>query len=275
MHSRGIQELFDFFWREYSAITPAAAEIHALLAARGERYVNDHVAFRTFNIDPIGVESLGATFVDLGWRESGEYFFEQKRLRARSYAPPEDGLPHVFISELLVEQFSPELGRIVRGLVEQVPAERRNSAALLTELPTWKPIAYADYRTLQSESEYAAWLAAFGVRVNHFTVLVNALETFGSLKEFNAWLKECGYSMNTSGGEVKGSPDVLLEQSSIMANRIPWEFAGGERHVIPTCYHEFARRYEDPATGRLYAGFIARSADRIFESTDANTMAMA
>ncbi len=267
MNNPSIQELLDFFWRDYSAITPAAAEIYSLLAERGENYVNDHVAFRTFNLDPIGVESLGATFLGLGYRESGEYHFEAKKLRAKSYAPPGAELPHVFISELLVEQCSPALAEIARGLAAQVPQAMKDSPRLLTELPTWAPVSYADYRALQAESEYAAWLAAFGIRVNHFTVLINALRTFTSIQQFNEWLKEKGYVLNASGGEVKGSPDVLLEQSSIMANRIAWEFAGGETHVIPTCYHEFARRYQDPETGNLYEGFIARSADRIFEST--------
>jgi Domain of unknown function (DUF1338) len=269
MTSPTIHELLDFFWKEYSAITLAAAEIHALLGERGERYINDHVAFRTFDIDPIGVESLAATFLRLGYSQSGEYHFEEKKLRARSYAPPEEDLPHVFISELLTGEFSPELQAIVRGLVAQVPAGRKNTSELLTELPTWEPVSYADYVRLRSESEYAGWLAAFGIRVNHFTVLINALKTFSSIQEFNAWLVEKGYRLNMSGGEVKGSPEELLEQSSIMANRIEWEFAGGERHVIPTCYHEFARRYVDPDTGKLYAGFIAKSADKIFESTNA------
>jgi len=38
-------------------------------------------------------------------------------------------------------------------------------------------------------------------------------------------------------------------------------------HEIPSCYYEFARRYEDK-NGELYGGFIAKSADKIFESTD-------
>jgi hypothetical protein len=46
------------------------------------------------------------------------------------------------------------------------------------------------------------------------------------------------------------------------------EFANGERHVIPTCYYEFARRYPD-ADGKIYEGFVAASADKIFESTNA------
>ncbi|MBS1913757.1 MAG: DUF1338 domain-containing protein [Bacteroidetes bacterium] len=273
MSNPGVDQLLEFFWRDYSSITPAAAEICNLLAARGERYVNDHIAFRTFNLDPIGVDSLGATFTRLGYTESGEYHFEKKRLFARSFAPPAEELPHVFISELITQDFSPQLQRIVRGLVEQIPASLKNSSELFTRIPSWKPVAYADYRRLLEESEYAGWLSAFGIRANHFTVLLNALSTFNSIGEFNAWLVANGYTLNASGGEVKGTPEELLEQSSIMANRVGWEFAGGEMHVIPTCYHEFARRYEDPATGRLYQGFIAKSADRIFESTDTGVAA--
>jgi hypothetical protein len=49
------------------------------------------------------------------------------------------------------------------------------------------------------------------------------------------------------------------------------------RHHVVQCahdvwvarVHEFARRYVDPAKGALYDGFVAKSADKIFESTDA------
>lgn len=46
------------------------------------------------------------------------------------------------------------------------------------------------------------------------------------------------------------------------------EFAGGKTAKIPSCYYEFARRYPDPRTGRVYDGFVAASADKIFESTN-------
>jgi hypothetical protein len=261
-------ELLDFFWRSHSSVTPDALRIHDLLGERGEAVVNDHVAFRTFDIEPIGVESLAETFLRLGWSPSGEYTFPEKKLRARSYAHPEEGVPHVFISELITAEFSDELRRIAGSLIEQVAAERRGSESLLGELPSWAPVSYEDYRRLQEESQYAAWLAAFGIRVNHFTVLVNALTTFDSLQALNAWLIAEGFQLNDSGGLIKGTPEQLLEQSSTRSNTIEWEFAGGERHVIPSCYYEFARRYVDPSTGELYRGFIAKSADRIFESTD-------
>jgi hypothetical protein len=64
---------------------------------------------------------------------------------------------------------------------------------------------------------------------------------------------------------VKGTPDVLLEQGSTLADRVAVDFADGS-HVIPTCYYEFALRHPD-ATGKLYEGFVPASANRIFEST--------
>jgi hypothetical protein len=40
-----------------------------------------------------------------------------------------------------------------------------------------------------------------------------------------------------------------------------------EAKEIPSCYYEFALRYP-MENGELYQGFIAASADKIFESTD-------
>ena len=37
-------------------------------------------------------------------------------------------------------------------------------------------------------------------------------------------------------------------------------------HSIPCCYYEFAKRYTQ-ADGKLFRGFVAQSADKIFEST--------
>ncbi|MDP7591589.1 MAG: DUF1338 domain-containing protein, partial [Litorilituus sp.] len=37
---------------------------------------------------------------------------------------------------------------------------------------------------------------------------------------------------------------------------------------IPSCFYEFAKRYTSE-DGKLYTGFVAASADKIFESTNA------
>lgn len=144
--------------------------------------------------------------------------------------------------------------------------------------PGWKPtnflyagrpwqLDYDTYRALLEESEYAAWTAAWGYRANHFTVSINHLESLDSVADINRLLKDNGFTVNSAGGEVKGSPEQRLEQSSTMADRVPVAFSDREA-VIPSCFYEFARRYP-LADGRLYQGFVAASADKIFESTHA------
>ena len=122
------------------------------------------------------------------------------------------------------------------------------------------------YEKLLEVSEYAAWMAAFGFRPNHFTVNVNALKTFKGLEEVNQFLKGQGILLNTSGGEVKGTKEDLLKQSSTMANQITVDFSD-KAMVVPSCYYEFAQRFRGQ-DGQLYQGFVATSADKIFESTD-------
>lgn len=263
-----LDDFLAFFWQDYSSITPAAPRIQELLSQRGERVVNDHVAFRTFDLDPIRLESLAAPFLKFGYHPTGDYHFHAKKIRARSFSHPEPGRPHVFISELLTGQCSANLQKVACSLAGQVSPERAFSAELFTHLPTWAPLPFPTYLELLDESSYAGWLAAFGIRVNHFTVSINHLTTFPSIQSLNSWLEINGFRLNDFGGKVKGAPEKWLEQSSILADEIDWEFAAGERHKIPGCYYEFARRYIDPGTGKLYFGFITQSADRIFESTD-------
>ena len=105
-----------------------------------------------------------------------------------------------------------------------------------------------------------------GFCANHFTVFVNQFEQFIGLEEVNEFIKKQGFKMNTSGGEIKGSPEQLLEQSSILADTREIDFIEG-KNTVTTCYYEFAKRYATE-NGEIYQGFIAASADKIFESTD-------
>ncbi len=73
--------------------------------------------------------------------------------------------------------------------------------------------------------------------------------------------------MNSAGGEIKGDETVKLEQSSILADKAPVQFSDVTLE-IPSCFYEFAKRYPS-ADGKLYTGFVAASADKIFESTNA------
>jgi hypothetical protein len=126
--------------------------------------------------------------------------------------------------------------------------------------------SYEIYNRLREESEYAGWLYVNGFRANHFTVSINSLKKYNTIEKTNQFVKDNGFRMNASGGEIKGTPEELLQQSSTMSENIPLRFQEGI-FEIPGCYYEFAIRYPDK-DGKLYSGFIAKSADKIFESTD-------
>jgi hypothetical protein len=259
-----LAELFARLWTDYVAITPAAARIHQLLASRGERVVNDHIALRTFDRDAVAIEVIDRAFVEGGYQPADSYEFPDKKLVAYHYEHREPGWPKVFISALLVDQCSAELGRTVDELLGQLPAGATSEPWFVSSGRRW-PLDRATYQRLLAESEYAAWVAAFGFRANHFTVDVNALESFAGLEELDDFLIAEGFRLNAAGGLIKGSPAELLEQSSTMADEIEIGFTDGTA-AIPSCYYEFARRYPT-ADGTLFQGFIARSADRLFEST--------
>lgn len=267
MHSN-IDTLFANLWQDYVAITPSAKKVHELLGETvGQvELINDHVAFRTFNIDKINLEKLSQHFLALGYEEKGQYNFEKKKLKAKHFEHADTTKPKVFISELLVEAFSADVQTIIRDMVANISENAAVQNDFLYSGTHWQ-VSSDDYETLLAASEYAAWMAAWGFRANHFTVSVNHLPHFQVLADVNAQLKNAGFVLNTSGGEIKGGPEVHLAQSSTMADQIEVQFTDTKKHV-PSCFYEFAQRYTLP-DGQLYQGFVAASADKIFESTNA------
>ncbi|MCF7363265.1 MULTISPECIES: DUF1338 domain-containing protein [Vibrio] len=262
--------LFQSLWNDYiTRLCPSADKVHSLLE-EDEALINDHIALRTFNVAPLGLETLAKPFLALGYKDCGDYVFESKKLVAKHFEHPDPLQPKVFISELKVEECSPQLQEIVAKLVEQVDATKLEGDAFLYGGRLWD-ISFADYQLLAEESEYASWLAAHGYGANHFTVNVNQLKAFTEVKQVNDHLRGAGFTINESGGEVKGTPEVLLEQSSTMADKVPVVFSDGTE-TVPGGFYEFAKRYP-MANGELYTGFVAASADKIFESTDSKSLA--
>lgn len=263
-----LDDLLNALWSDYAAMTPQAARIHNLMSSRGERIVNDHIAMRTYGDSRLGLDVLAASFERHGYVARDNYEFTAKKLRARHFEHPDPSRPKVFISELKLEEFSDGLQSIVAGLLEQIGPDIAAHPDLPVAGRLWAPVRYDVYETLLAESEYAGWVAAHGLRANHFTVSLNALTGFTTLAELNVFLTENGFRLNAAAGEIKGTPDQFLEQSSTLADIVTVDFADGPRE-IPGCYCEFAKRYVLP-DGTLFQGFVAKSADRIFESTDRN-----
>ncbi|RTZ14722.1 DUF1338 domain-containing protein [Vibrio aquaticus] len=257
--------LFQSLWNDYiQRLCPSAEKVHHLLQ-EDETLINDHIALRTFNVEPLGIATLAQPFLDAGYKPCGDYEFESKKLVAKHFEHPDPKQPKVFISELKVNECSEALQAIVTKLVKQLDTHDLKGPEFLWGGRLWE-LSYADFQTLAKESEYASWLAAHGYGANHFTVSVNQLNAFDEVKEVNDHLRQSGFTINESGGEVKGSPDVLLEQSSTMADKVAVEFSEGTE-MIPGGFYEFAKRYP-MANGELYPGFVAASADKIFESTN-------
>ena len=258
-------ELLAHLWDDYVASTPQAQRIHQLLAARGERVRNDHVALRSYGVPALGIAALARPFEAAGWRPRESYRFGDKHLRARYWQHPDPQLPKVFISELIVEELAAPAQALIAALVAQVPAGLGERADLPWSGRPWR-LTQATYQQLLAHSEYAAWVAAFGFRVNHFTVDVSALTSFAGLPELNAFLQDAGFALNASGGVIKGSAAEHLEQSSTLADAVDVTFDDGVAR-LPSCYYEFALRHRLP-TGELFHGFVPASANKIFESTD-------
>jgi len=262
-----IETVLENMWQDYLVLNPEAQRVVDTLLAEGERIVNDHIALRTFNLGAVALDECAKPFLAMGYEEKETYFFDAKKLRAKHYEYAADpSVPKIFISELLVNEFSGEFQDIVRSLVARASADQVQLPTFFYSGRPWD-VSESQYETLLEESDYGAWMAAIGYRPNHFTVFVNNLEKYLDLETLNDFLKAKGFKLNASGGEIKGTPQVCLEQSSTLANRVEVEFTDGKRE-IPSCYFEFAKRYP-LASGELYQGFIAKSADKIFESTNA------
>lgn len=259
-----IEHFLDELWSDYISITPIAKTINNLLECRGEHILNDHIALRTFAHENCSKERFVKFFEQFGYKLCQEYNFVEKKLEAvhlENRANPL--LPKIFISELLYDQLPDDCITIINREIKRV--EHLEVEELFSKKDIFK-ISYKEYQRLYSHSEYAAWLCSVGFRPNHFTINVNQLKTVESILELNSLLKDNGVILNSSGGEVKGSPDVFLEQSSTMADQIEVRF-DDEVKEVPSCYYEFAYRYK-LQNGKLFQGFVANSADKIFESTN-------
>jgi len=261
-----VQTVLEHMWQDYLLLNPEAQRVVDTLLAEGESIVNDHIALRTFNVGVVALEECAKPFLAMGYEEKDEYFFDTKKLRAKHYEYTADpSKPKIFISELLVNEFSIEFQDIAKSLVATISANQVQQSNFFYSGRPWN-VSLSQYEMLLNESDYGAWMAAVGYRPNHFTVSINNLKKYSEIQTLNDFLKSKGFKLNSSGGEVKGTPHVFLEQSSTLANRVEVEFTDG-RKEIPSCYFEFAKRYPLDS-GELYQGFIAKSADKIFESTN-------
>ena len=257
-----LDQILANFWSTYIELNPSAVDVKRILSG-SDPLINDHVAFRTLNMDPFKICQIAGPFLARGYQAKGEYVFTNKKLLAHHFEHPNQIYPKLFISQLQVDLCSSFLQSTMQSLVELQPTIAIDGRFLTAG--RWWPIEKSTYDRLLAESEYAAWFYVFGFVSNHFTILVNCLTEITDLVTVNQRLKKHGFKMNTNGGEIKGSSFAGLEYSSTLAHPIPVQFSDhNEPILIPACYYEFAKRHNG------FSGFIVESADKIFESTNSS-----
>jgi hypothetical protein len=259
--------IFNRLWDDYINQNPSVAAIHSLFLKEGESVVNDHIAFRTLDYPEMNIDVLAQPFISNGYVMKGEYVFSGKHLYAKHFELEGDkNTPRIFISQLTLSECSLFVQNTLKEAFERTDLKISNPEQLIFSGSVFNPLSYETYNRLREESEYAAWFYVFGFRANHFTVSINSLKKHNDILSVNELLKKNGFILNNSGGEIKGTPSDLLQQSSTIADKVNVKFLEGQFEV-PCCYYEFAQRYPD-STGQLYNGFIEKSADKIFESTN-------
>ncbi|KAJ7953754.1 Plant/T7N9-9 protein [Quillaja saponaria] len=275
----------------YLSRNPTAKAILELVQSVDDNQISyDHIAFRTFGVNGYGIDSMASFFLDFGYTSQEELRFPAKKLKALWFSPPSNSLPRngsgvngplprIFISELLVDQMSPQTQAIIRRYTETSGSGYKHTAlaSALGNL-TWEKPLFSEFQQLASESEYAAWTLVNGHAVNHVTISTHRLKShLRNIKNINQFIEENGLRLNSEGGVLKVSPDGLLLQSSTVADSVSFQFSDGITESVPCSYIEFAERLVLPQYRNLpdtevkefhrRDGFEVGNADKIFEST--------
>jgi hypothetical protein len=275
----------------YLGRTPSAVAAVGLLASRGARVHNDHVAMRSF-VDSRGQSGLAfliALFRAFGYAVREPVAIPGLPVNATWLEPPEQtDWPKVFVSELRASELPATAADIVHAHVDGVfPGQTARlhqalkSDAPVSELldlldtPPWLPTAVevekvraegAADPALASAAEYAAWTLTHGHRINHVTILHNTLglQDLPGLKELNALLMGAGIEFNPAGGKdgvTQGSREMRLQQSSTRADLVSHTFKCGAERQVPCAFLELIQRHDG------FAGFLGQNAKGIFSST--------
>jgi hypothetical protein len=107
--------------RRYQERVPDVANVikdmvsHGLIANPDE-IENDHIAFRTMGVPQLGMKSFEKIFLHYGYERRDAYRFAHKKLDAFWYSPPDPKYPRIFVSELRVQDLSPESQRIIKSI---------------------------------------------------------------------------------------------------------------------------------------------------------------
>ena len=217
----------------------------------GGSFRNDHVAFRSLAFADrraSGIALFAPVFERLGWKRAGEYEFPDALLEAIHLSHPE-GHPRVFLSQLRIERLPAHAQKILRArTVDPVPAVADAAWFCAPSAPPRE----ADLLALEQVSQYAAWVYAFGRKVNHFTGAVSNVE------QWQQRMRDAGVPMKA---EIEGEPGGPLRQTATHAAPVELTLEGGGRRSWPYAYFEIAERNGG------FDGFFTTQARALFDMT--------
>lgn len=95
MHGKEIlSSLLANLWQRYKARVPYAAMYEKMVLGNGGEVHNDHIAFRTLNVDmgdpkegflPSGIAAISRIFEALGYHRKDRYDFKRKKTNRLSF----------------------------------------------------------------------------------------------------------------------------------------------------------------------------------------------
>jgi hypothetical protein len=295
--------LFDRLWERYRERVSYVAQYEQVIRAAGARFVNDHIAFRTFaSQQPLaGIASVSRVFESLGYVAAGLYQFPDKHLNAVHFQHPVTDFPKLFISELRTWELPREARALIANSTSlarpELDLERLASIAALATQPAqsldeqstdpalldelveifhalpWDFPDRQDVERLNGDSQYAAGVLVHGYNVNHFTSLINshAVPALDDIEKTIEALQAVGVPMKA---EIEGERGSKLRQTATEAVRIAVSMREGSRVVQSPwsyAYFELAERgnVTDPDTGKpiRFEGFLGPQATNLFEMT--------
>lgn len=281
------------------ARVPTGAAYVADRRKAGHRITFDHGALRTVRfLDgptgalPPGERAFTRILEPLGYRISGLYPLARLRMtgRAYSHADQPETIPQFFVSELLVEEFSPAFHdaavRVFGNSRDPLTAEAKTlleRMALQGQAPLWLAVdglpsivaafgcqhdipTEADYRLLLAESPEAAWIATEGNAFNHVTDRVADVDALAAAQ------KAMGRPMKD---KVEVSSNGRVRQTAFKADPVERRFrteTGETTAMVPGSFYEFISRDSFmTANGRrmLDLTFDSGNAQGIFKMTAA------
>lgn len=293
-----LSSLLNRLWQTYVERVEYARKYAELVQAKGGRVANDHIAFRTLNVDgpgqPAGIPAIARVIERLGYHPAGQYEFKGKHLNANHYEHDDPAHPKIFISQLEVDQLPGAEADLIRqavasgkdrlakdtidqlrkGDLSQTAATTLSQqlASFFTTLP-WDPPSIDTIQAVNAVSQYGAWTLLHGNNVNHFTAYINEqnVTDWPDIDATVAGLTQVGIPMKAN---IEGEPGSKLRQTATQAVNVDCDVvdAAGRPAKLEWAYayYELAERGDvagpDGKPVR-FQGFLGPQATHLFDMT--------